>query len=60
MHPALPSASTSWFAGASTASISGPLEYSTVSILELQSLLFASLTGCLVLVLRIIQELWQR
>ena len=46
--------------GASTASISGPLEYSTVSILELQSLLFASLTGCLVLVLRIIQELWQR
>eukprot|EP00316_Scyphosphaera_apsteinii_P001239 CAMPEP_0119311782 /NCGR_PEP_ID=MMETSP1333-20130426/23822_1 /TAXON_ID=418940 /ORGANISM="Scyphosphaera apsteinii, Strain RCC1455" /LENGTH=308 /DNA_ID=CAMNT_0007316253 /DNA_START=506 /DNA_END=1432 /DNA_ORIENTATION=+ len=34
-------------------------QQSTVSILELQSLIFASVCGCLVLVLRIIQELWQ-
>ena len=45
--------------GAGTADISELPEFETVSILELQSLLFAAVTGCLVLVLRIIQELWQ-
>ena len=30
-----------------------------MSILELQSVLFAALCGCVTLVLRIIQELWQ-
>jgi len=45
--------------GAGTASTSELPEVPTVSILELQSLLFASLCGCLLLVLRIIQELWQ-
>jgi len=45
--------------GAGTASTSELVELPTVSILELQSLLFASLCGCLLLVLRIIQELWQ-
>ena len=45
--------------GAGTAAISEVPEQLTVSILELQSLLFASVSGCLVLVLRIIQELWQ-
>lgn len=45
--------------GAGTARISETPELATVSILELQSLLFASVCGCVVLVLRIIQELWQ-
>ena len=45
--------------GAGTANISNSPELLSVSILELQSLLFASVCGCLVLVLRIIQELWQ-
>ena len=45
--------------GAGTAAISNVPELPPVSILELQSLIFASVCGCLVLVLRIIQELWQ-
>ena len=45
--------------GAGTALESELPEVETVSILELQSLIFASVCGCLVLVLRIIQELWQ-
>ena len=45
--------------GAGTAGISEPSELVTVSILDLQSLLFASVSGCLVLVLRIIEELWE-
>ena len=45
--------------GAGTAAISNAPEFSSVSILELQSLIFASVCGCVVLVLRIIQELWQ-
>ena len=45
--------------GAGTARISETAELTTVSILELQSLLFASLCGCVMLVLRIIQELWE-
>ena len=45
--------------GAGTARFSETPELSTVSILELQSLLFASVCGCVVLVLRIINELWQ-
>ena len=44
--------------GAGTADISELPEAETVSILELQSLIFSSVAGCLVLVLRIIQELW--
>ena len=44
--------------GAGTALESELPEVATVSILELQSLIFASVAGCLVLVLRIIQELW--
>ena len=45
--------------GAGTAAQAEAPELITVSILELQSLIFASVCGCLVLVLRIIQELWQ-
>jgi len=45
--------------GAGTAGISEVPELTTVSILELQSVLFAALCGCVTLVLRIIQELWQ-
>jgi len=44
---------------AGTARLSEPPELNTVSILELQSVLFGSLCACVVLVLRIIQELWQ-
>ena len=44
---------------AGTAGLSEDPELFTVSILELQSVLFASLCACVVLVLRIIQELWQ-
>ena len=42
---------------AGTAGLSEPPELNTVSILELQSVLFGSLCACVVLVLRIIQEL---
>lgn len=45
--------------GAGTAGTTEIADFPTVSILELQSILFASLCGCLLLVLRIIQELWQ-
>ena len=46
--------------GAGTAGISELPELApTISILELQSLIFASVSACLVLVLRIIQELWE-
>lgn len=41
--------------GAGTADVSELGELATVSILELQSLIFASVCGCVVLVLRIIQ-----
>ena len=41
---------------AGTAGLSEPPELNTVSILELQSVLFGSLCACVVLVLRIIQE----
>ena len=44
---------------AGTAGLSEDPELFTVSILELQSVLFASLCACVVLVLRIIQELWE-
>ena len=44
--------------GAGTARASDVPEAVTVSILELQSLIFASVCGCVVLVLRIINELW--
>ena len=45
--------------GAGTAKISALPEAPNVSILELQAILFAALCGSFVLVLRIIQELWQ-
>jgi hypothetical protein len=45
--------------GAGTAGLSELPEQPLVSILELQALVFAVLAGCLVLVLRIIQEHWQ-
>tara|TARA_B110001452_G_scaffold13110_1_gene10857 strand:+ start:310 stop:759 length:450 start_codon:yes stop_codon:yes gene_type:complete len=44
---------------AGTASLSEDPQLLTVSILELQSVIFASLCACVVLVLRIIQELWR-
>jgi len=45
--------------GAGTAGTTRIADLPTVSILELQSVLFSALCGCLLLVLRIIQELWQ-
>ena len=44
---------------AGTASLSEDPELKTVSILELQAVLFGSLCACVVLVIRIIEELWQ-
>lgn len=46
--------------GAGTAQLSELPEAPLVSILELQATLFAALCGAIILVLRIIQELWQK